>query len=94
LLGVGFLFGEIDIGLDVAGKRSELIVGGELFFGALALAQDLLRCFLIIPKGGIGDARFEGLQALAVLGNVKDNSGRVRCGASGLRSGAANLRES
>jgi hypothetical protein len=32
--------------------------------------------FLIVPEIGVGDARFEGLQALAVLRRVKDSSER------------------
>jgi hypothetical protein len=50
-----------------------------LFFGALAIAQNGLRFFLIVPEVGLGDAGFEGLQTFAVLGRVKDNSGRGRC---------------
>jgi hypothetical protein len=48
-----------------------------LFFGPLALAENALCRFLIAPKIGIGDARFESLQALAVLRCVKDSSVRA-----------------
>jgi hypothetical protein len=48
--------------------------------------------FLIIPEVGAGYARFEGLQAFAVLRRVKDSSGRGRCAASVLRSDAVGLR--
>jgi hypothetical protein len=51
-----------------------------LFFGALAVAQDSLRFFLIVPEIGLSDAGFEGFQTIAVLRRVKDNSGRARCG--------------
>jgi hypothetical protein len=76
LLRVGLFQREIDVRLDIAGNGSELFVGGNLFFGAFAVAQNALRCFLIAPEIGIGDARFEGFQALAILGSVKDSSGR------------------
>jgi hypothetical protein len=53
-----------------------------------------LRFILIAPEIGIGGARFEALQALAVLWSVKDNSGPARCGVSVLRGDTANLPES
>jgi hypothetical protein len=51
-----------------------------LFFSALAVAQNGLRFFLVVPEMGLSNAGFEGFQAFAVLRRVKDNSGRVRCG--------------
>ena len=77
LLDVGFFLSEMNIGFDVAGERREFIVRGNLFFGALTLAENALCSFLIVPESGIGDARFERLQVLAVLGRVKDNSVRA-----------------
>jgi hypothetical protein len=77
LLNVGLLLGEMDVGLDIARDRRELLVSGNLFFGALALAENALRCFLIVPEIGIGDARFESLQALPPLRRVKDSSARA-----------------
>ncbi len=76
LLDVGFFLSEMNIGFDVAGERREFIVRGNLFFGALALAENALCSFLIVPERGIGDARFEGFQSLAVLRGVKDSSVR------------------
>jgi hypothetical protein len=76
LVDVGFLLGEIDVGLDVAGGRREFLVSGNLFFGALAIAEDTLSRFLIAPEIGIGGASLEDFQALAVLGGVKDSSAR------------------
>jgi hypothetical protein len=77
LLDVGLFLGEMDVRLDVARNRRELVVRGNLFFGPLALAENTLCSFLIAPKIGIGDARFESLQALAVLRRVKDSSARA-----------------
>jgi hypothetical protein len=51
-----------------------------LLFGALAIAENGLRFFLIVPEIGLSDTGFEGFQAFAVLRRVKDNSGRARCG--------------
>jgi hypothetical protein len=76
LLDVGFFLGEMDVGLDVAGDGRELFVRGNLFFGALALAENALCGFLVAPEIGVGDARFEGFQALAILWRVKDSSVR------------------
>jgi hypothetical protein len=50
-----------------------------LFLSALAIAEDGLRFFLVVPEIGLSDAGFEGFQTFAVLRGVKDNSGRARC---------------
>ena len=76
LLDVGLFLREMNIGFDVAGEGRELFVRGDLFFGALTLAENALCSLLIVPESGIGDARFERLQALAVLRGVKDSSVR------------------
>lgn len=78
---IGFLLGEIDVSLDVAGGGGEFFVGGNLFFGALAIAENGLSRFLVAPKIGVGGAGFEGFQALAVLRRVKDSSARAKCAA-------------
>jgi len=75
LLGVGFFLREMDVGVEIAGKRSELFVGGDLVFGTFAIAQQGLRGFLIVPEIGLSDAGFEGFQALAMWRGVKDSSG-------------------
>jgi len=64
------------VGFDVARGGGEFFVRGDLFFGALAVAENCLRCFLIAPKIGVGGARFESFQALTVLWRVKDSSER------------------
>jgi hypothetical protein len=81
LLDVGLFLGEMDVRLDVAGDGRELLVRGNVLFGALPFAENALRSFLIAPEIGIGDARFEGLQALAVVRRVKDSSARAWCAA-------------
>jgi hypothetical protein len=74
LFGVGFFLCQVDVRIEIAGERGEPFVGGDLFFGAFAVAQDGLRGFLIVPEIGLGNAGFEGFQALAVRSGVKDNS--------------------
>jgi hypothetical protein len=59
LLDIGFFLSEMDVGLDIAGDGREFLVGGNLFLGALALAENALRGFLIVPETGVGNARFE-----------------------------------
>jgi hypothetical protein len=76
LFGVGFATGEFDVRLDVARERIQFLVGGELLFDLLAVAENALRFFLIAPKIGVGGECFEGFQARAVLGNVKESSAR------------------
>jgi len=77
LLRVGFFLREMDIRLDVAGERRQLVVCADLLLGTLPVAENALRCFLIVPEIGFGDARFESFQALAVLRRVKDSSARA-----------------
>jgi len=77
LFGVGFLFGKTNVGLDVAGQNTKLLIGCNLIFGALPLAQDGLCAVLIVPEAGIGNARFQRFQALSVLRRVKDSSERA-----------------
>jgi len=67
----------MNIGFDIAAEGSKFFVGGNLFFGALAITQDALRRFLIVPEIGIGYASLEGFQALAILWRVKDSSARA-----------------
>jgi len=80
LLGVGFFLGQIDVGIEIAGKRGQLFVGGNLILGALAIAQDGLRSLLIVPEVGLRDARFQRFQAFAMGSGVKDSSEPWRCG--------------
>ena len=77
LLRVGFFLCEMDVGFDIAGERGQLVVRINLLFGALPVSQNGLRCFLVVPETGIGDARFECFQALAVQRRVKDSSARA-----------------
>jgi len=84
----------MNVSIEIAGKRSELLVRGDLIFGAFAVAQDGLRGFLIVPEIGSGDALFEGVQSFAMRRSVKDNSEPWRCAASGVHSGAGGLQES
>ncbi len=77
LLDVGLFLREMDVRFDIAGDGRKLLVRGNLFFGALSLAQNALCGFLIVPETGFSDAGFERLQALAVLRRVKDSSVRA-----------------
>jgi hypothetical protein len=74
LLGVRLFLREVDVRIEVAGKRGELFVRRDLFFGAFAVAQDGLRGLLIVPEIGLRDARFERFQSFAMRRRVKDNS--------------------
>jgi hypothetical protein len=91
---VGLFLRQMNVRLDIAGNGIEVIVRGNLFFGALPLAQNALRGFLIVPEIRIGGACFQRFQPFAVACGVKDSSARVRCAASVLRSCIAGLRES
>jgi hypothetical protein len=80
LLGVGFFLGQVDVGVDVTRNAGEFFVGGNLVFGAFAIAEDGLGFFLVVPEIGVGGASFERFQAVAVLRGVKDSSEPWRCG--------------
>jgi hypothetical protein len=65
---------EMYVGVEVAGKRGELFVCGDLVLRAFAVAQHGLRGFLIVPEIGLSDAGFERVQAFAMRSSVKDSS--------------------
>jgi len=79
LCSVGFFLRQMDIGVQVARQRSEFLVRRNLVFGPLAIAQNVLRRFLIAPEIRLSDAGFQGLQALAMRRRVKDSSEPWRC---------------
>jgi hypothetical protein len=66
----------MDIRFNVSGERVQFFVRGDLLFSTLAVAENTLRGFLVVPKSGIGDAGFECFQAFTILRGVKDNSER------------------
>jgi len=84
--------GHVEIGFDVADGAREFFVRGNIAFRVFALLQDALGFFLVLPEGGIAGLCFEGFQALAVGGNVKDNSARDRCAFSIRRNESEGLR--
>jgi hypothetical protein len=79
------------IGFDVRDGARELLFRSDVGFSLFALLQNALCFFLVLPKGRVADFFFEGFQAFAAGGNVKDNSGRVRCVFSVLRSALPSL---
>jgi len=76
LFDVGFFLSKVDVSFDVTGDGREFFVSGNLVLGALAVTENALGSFLIVPEIGVGCADFESFQTLAVLRRVKDNSGR------------------
>jgi hypothetical protein len=65
--------------LDIAHGLRELLVGGDIILGQLALLEDGLRLLLVLPESGFAGFGFEKFQAFAAGGRVKDSSARVRC---------------
>ena len=94
LLRVCFFLSQMDVRFEVARKRREFLIRRNLVFGALAIAQDPLCGFLVIPKVRLSDARFQGFYAPAMLGRVKDSSVPTRCAAGVVRNDAGGLLES
>jgi hypothetical protein len=81
----------VEIGVDVGKNAREFFFGGNIAFRALALLQNGLSLLLVLPERRIADFCFEGFYDFAAGGNVKDNSARVRCASSVLRSGIEDL---
>lgn len=92
LRGVRFFVRHVEIGFDVADGAREFFVGGNIAFGVFTLLQNSLSFFLVLPEGGIAGLGFEGLQAFAVGGNVKDSSARGRCAFSIRQNESEDLR--
>jgi len=47
----------------------------DLRFHALAVAEDFLGSFLVLPEAGLGYLLLDGFELAAALGGVKENSG-------------------
>jgi len=82
----------VEIGFNVADGTCQLVVRGDIAFRVFALLENCLSFLLILPETGIAGLCFEGFQALAVGGNVKDSSARDRCAFSIRQSGFEGLR--
>jgi hypothetical protein len=91
LRGIGFLLGQMEICFDVGNGAREFLLRGDVSFRVLALLENGLGFFLVLPERGIVNLWLKGLQQFAVGGNVKDSSARVRCASSIPRSGLASL---
>jgi hypothetical protein len=50
--------GHTKIGFQVAAQAREFLLGGDAVFGQLALLQDALRFFLVLPEIRAADFRF------------------------------------
>jgi hypothetical protein len=66
------------ISFDVAGDAGELLVGVYAAFRLLALLQDALGLFLIVPETRLRSLGLKFRDKLAMAGNVKDSSARGR----------------
>jgi hypothetical protein len=82
----------MEIGFDVGDGARELFLRSDVALRALALLKNALGFLLILPERWIVDFWLKGFQQFAAGGNVKDNSGRVRCAFSVRRNGLAGLR--
>src|SRR6202041_1927764 len=75
---VGLFPGEIEIGLDIAGFGFEELLCIDAVFDLLALLQNTLRLFLILPKIWIAYFFFECSELLAGGVSVKESSARAQ----------------
>jgi len=82
------------VGFQVAQPAGQLLVGLEAVFGLLALLEDFLGLFLVLPEIRLAYFRFQAGEDFAVVADVKDSSARARCAASVLRNDVRGLRES
>src|SRR5208282_1511954 len=91
--GVGLFVGELEIAFQVVQQAGEFFFVLDRGFSALAVLHGALGGFLVLPEVGASDLLFEGRQALAVAGSVKDSSAPSRCAVSTARRDVRGLRE-
>ncbi len=65
---------QVEVGLQVFNRSTQLAVQGQDGFQLLASLQSFLRLGLVRPKGWIGDFIFQLVEFLAVAFGVKDSS--------------------
>ena len=65
---------EFEIGLDVGELPCQALVRLDLRLHPLAIAEDSLRGFLILPEAGLGYFLLDGFEFAAALRGVKENS--------------------
>jgi hypothetical protein len=84
----------VQVGFEVAHPAFEALIGLDAVFRLFPLLQDALRFFGFVPETWFGEFFFEGSQAFAIFGDVKDSSAPTSRAREAGRSGAANLRAS
>ena len=89
---VGFFLREMEIGLDVARFSGERFLGVDAVFELLALLQDRLGLFLVVPEIRSAGFFFDCGYLFRCGGRVKDSSARARCVLRARRSVVAGLR--
>ncbi len=85
---------QVEIGLKIARPPLELLVRLDAFFGLLALLENFLRLFLVLPEIRLGGFCFEAAEPLPAARSLKGSSARVRCAFAAQRSDVRGLRES
>jgi hypothetical protein len=81
----------VEIRVDVAHPAVERFLRVYALFELLALLEQRLGLFLILPEIRIADFFFESCQLFAGGSGVKDSSARDRCASSGRCNAAAGL---
>jgi threonine/homoserine/homoserine lactone efflux protein len=76
---VGFFAREIEVRLDVAGFGVESFFRVHAVFHLLALLQESLRLFLVLPEVGIAYFFFQSGELFSSGAGVKESSARARC---------------
>jgi hypothetical protein len=92
LRAVGFFLREVEIRVEIARLGRERFSGVNAFFKLLALLQDGLGLFLVLPEIWIVYFLFACGELLLRGFDVKDSSARARCASGARRSVSAGLR--
>jgi hypothetical protein len=85
---------EFQQSIEVGNATSDGLVLVQLFFEALALLQNLLRLFLVIPEVGSGYLGFDTVELSLFAGRVKDSSAQLQLAGGAIRTRVSVLRES
>jgi hypothetical protein len=82
----------VNIGFDIAYFTVESFFPVRAFFELLALLQERLGLFLIVPEIGVAGFNFQLDELFTRGGGVKDSFALPRCVSGGRRSGVGGLR--
>ena len=73
------LAAQVEVGVEVAELGGERVVGLDLLLQPLALGEDRLGGFVVLPEIRLGYLLLNLVKLMAACGGVKENSAARRC---------------